>query len=218
VPFGVASLIAPTVLVLFAVARAAQALAGGGPVFGLLLFALEAVVALVGIALLVRTLHGVIRSGASRLRFVAVTSALLSGVVVAGIFISVPVTTTFGFVRREASVVLVLAGDRAAPELPASVPVIFLSNGILMNERIGEGTARMQRPDETTAPLEAFLPVEAQGVSVPATKVARVDLAETSASMPAAGQARVVLGARNLWQALWEAGVMQPLSAFRSEK
>lgn len=54
-------------------------------------------------------------------------------------------------------------------------------------------------------------------MSVPAVIVAGVDVSEGSGSLPSTGQARVELGAGNLWQTLWVTGVIWPLSALQIE-
>ena len=219
VPFGLASLLAPVVLVSFAVIRANRALAGGGPVIGLLVVALEVGVALVGVALLARALHRVLRSGVSRLRFVSVCAALVVSAAVVGTVIPVPLATTLGFVARGERVVLVHAGGNTEAEVPDGARVVLMSNGILANARLGDGTARPRRPEPTTVPLSALFPVEADGVSVPAVIVADVDvdMSEDAGSLPATGQARIELGERSLWQTLWATGVTLPLSPLQSE-
>ncbi|PRB11784.1 daptide biosynthesis intramembrane metalloprotease [Microbacterium sp. MYb62] len=217
VPFGLASLIAPVVLVSFAVARANRVLAGGGPVLGLLVVALESVVVLVGVVLLARALHRVLRSGVSRLRFVAVSAAVVASIAVAGAVIPVPVTATLGFVTRGDRVLLVHGGEGAEADVPGGAPVVLLSSGILANEEVGGGTAWPQRPEPTTVPLDALFPVTAEGVTVPAVAVAEVDVSPESGSVPSTGQARIEIGERNLWQMLWATGVTLPLSTLQSE-
>ena len=212
VPFGLASIVAPVVLVVFAVARTAHALAGGGPVLGLLVVALHAVVIVVGIVLLAKALRRVLRSGVSRLRFVVVCTALVTSVAVAGVLIPVPVTATFGFCARNDRVVLVSAADNADPDIPEGAPVVLMSNGILANAHVGEGTAKPQRPRSTRVPLDALFPVTADGVSVPAMIVAAVDVSVQTDDLPSAGLARIELGTRTLWETLWVMGAAVPLS------
>ncbi|MCI1019308.1 hypothetical protein HWD99_11780 [Microbacterium sp. C5A9] len=218
VPFGLASLLTPVVLVLFAVARIARALAGGGPVLGLLVVALEAAVALVGVALVAGALHRVLRSGVSRVRFVSVGIALVAGVVLAGSVIPMPVAATYGFVVDGDRVLLVRGGGEVDRTVPEGAPVVLLSNGILANGQVGEGTVQPQRAEPTTVPVDALFPVKADGVTISATIVARVDLLGPSAELPPTGQARVEFGTRNLWQTLWTTGVVLPLSGRQDEK
>ncbi|WP_141651217.1 daptide biosynthesis intramembrane metalloprotease [Microbacterium sp. 3J1] len=217
VPFGLASLAAPIVLVLFAVVRIARALAGGGPVLGLLVVAVEAVVVLVGVGLVSKALLRILRSGVPRLRFACVVAALVAGAAIAGAVIPVPVTATFGFVTRDDEVVLVHAGETVEGDVPAGAPVALMSNGILVNEQVGRGTIRLQRPEATRVPLDALMPVKAEGLSTPAVIVARVDEADGSGRLPSTGQARVELGTANLWQTLWATGVALPLGALQNE-
>lgn len=216
--FGLASLVAPVVLVVFAVARIAQALAGGGPVLGLLVLALEAVVVIVGIVLLARALRHVLRSGVSRLRFVSVGAALVASIAIAGALIPVPLTATLGFCTRGDRVVLVSAGESTEVEVPEGSHVVLESRGILANEQVGRGTVRPQRPRQTTVPLDALFPVKADGIAVPAVIVAGVDLSEESGALPATGQARIELGTRTLWHTLWDTVVTLPLSNLQKEK
>ncbi|MEU4015227.1 daptide biosynthesis intramembrane metalloprotease [Microbacterium sp. NPDC028030] len=212
VPFGLASLVAPAVLVLFAIARAVRALAGGGPILGLLVVTLEAVVVLVAVSLLAKALLRIFRSGVSRLRVISVCALLLATIVTAGAFIPVPVTATLGFVARDDGVVLVQAAQNVDVDVPAGAHVVLTSSGILANDRVGDAVARPRRPTPTEAPLDALLPVTAAGVSVPAVVVARLEVAEEAGNLPPAGQARIELGVRNLWQTLWTTGVTMPLS------
>lgn len=216
VPFGLASLIAPVVLVVFAVSRLVRALAGGGPVLGVLVVALEAAVVLTGVVLLSQTLRRVLLSGANRLRFFSVVAALVASIVIAGTVISVPVTATYGFSAQGGRVVLLHAGGTAGSEVPDGAPVVLMSNGILANEPLGDATARTLRPEPTTVPLDALFPVSADGVSVAAVIVAAVDVPAASRSLPPTGQARVELGIRNLWRTLWATGVELPLSSLQS--
>lgn len=218
VPFGLASLIAPVILVSFAVARANRALAGGGPLLGLLVVALESVVVLVGVVLVSRALRRVLRSGVSRLRFVSVCVVLVASIAAAGAAIPVPLTATFGFVTRSDRVLLVHAGDEAGAEVPEGAHVVLMSSGILANERVGDGTVGPRRAEPTTVPLDALFPVKADGASVPATIVAEVDVSEDDGSVPPTGQARIEIGERNLWQTLWAIGVTLPLSTLQSEE
>lgn len=218
VPFGLASLIAPVALVLFAVARVARSLAGGGAVLGLLVVLLEAVVVLVGVAILSKAMHRVLRSGVSRLRFFAVAAGLVASIAIAGAVIPVPVTATFGFVTQGDLVLLVHAGEAGDADVPEGAPVALLTSGILANAHVGDGTARPQPPEPTKVPLDALFPVAADGVTVPAVIVAGVDVTAESGRVPSTGQARVEFGVRSLWQTLWVTGVVSPLSAFQSEK
>lgn len=218
VPFGLASLIAPVVLVLFAVGRAARAVAGGGPVLGLLVVALEAVVVVVGVVLVSRALHRAFRSGVSRLRFFTVLAALVSTIGVAGVLIPVQVTATLGFSAQGGHVVLLHAGGAAETEVPEGARVVLMSSGILADERVGEGTVTRPRAIPTEVPLDALFPVTAEGVTLPAVIVAGVDLTDGNPRLPATGQARVELGVRNVWQSLWATGVTLPLATLQSER
>lgn len=216
VPFGLASLIAPAVLVLFAVARTVQALAGGGPVLGLLVVALEAMVLAAGVVLLARALRRVLRSGVSRLRFLSVCALLVAGGVAAGVLIPVPATASYGFSVEEDGVVLVRADGEGPVAVPDGARVVLLSRGILANEELGKGRIRHRRAERTTVPLDALFPVRADDLSVPAVIVAGVDVSGGREMLPATGLARVDIGVKNLWQTLWAVGVVAPLSPLRS--
>ena len=218
VPFGLASLIAPVVLVSFAVIRANRALAGGGPLLGLLVVALESVVVLVGVVLVARALLRVVRSGVSLLRVVSVCAVVAVGIAGAGAAIRVPLTHTLGFVTRNDRVLLVHAGGDAGSEVPEGAQVVLTSGGILADERVGAGTAGPRRSESTTVPLDALFPVKAGGASVPAMIVAEVDVSEGGGSVPSSGRARIEIGERNLWQTLWEIGVTLPLSIPQSDE
>lgn len=212
VPFGLASLLAPAVLVTFAVVRMAQALSGGGPVLGLLVVALEAVVLLVGLGVLARALLRILRSGVSRPRFFAVVVVLVGLVVATGAVVTVPATASAGFVAHGDRVVLVRAAGDAEGVVRGGAPVVLLTRGIVANERIAEGTAVPQPPEPTRVPLDALFPVRAEGVSVPAVIIAGVEVSGGGRGLPSTGQARIDLGTGTLWQRLWELAVVSPLA------
>lgn len=217
VPFGLACLVAPVVLVVFAIVRTARVLSAGGPVLGVLVVALEAAVALVGFVIVARALRRVLRTGVSRPRFVSVCAAIVSGLVLAGAAVTVPVSTTLGFAVRGEHVALVQAGETPTAAIPAGAQVDLLSNGILVNQHVGDGIVARPRAEVTTVPLEALFPVTAQGTSVPGVIVAEIEVSAQSGPVPATGQARVELGAMSLWQMLWTTGVITPLSGFESD-
>ncbi|MEW2007465.1 daptide biosynthesis intramembrane metalloprotease [Microbacterium sp. NPDC079208] len=217
VPFGLCCLIAPVVMVLFAVVRTAQLLAGGGPGASLVVLALESVVVVVGVALLVRALIRVRRSGVSRTRLVAVTAALAVGTVAAGILIPVPTAATLGYWVDDDRVVLVRGGSDAGADIPDGARVILSTRGILANEDRGEGRTAVQPAAEAEVPIEALYPVRVPGVTVAATAVAEVEVTGDRSALPAAGQARVELGTTPLWHALWAAAV-SPLATPTSEE
>ncbi|WP_292788272.1 MULTISPECIES: daptide biosynthesis intramembrane metalloprotease [unclassified Microbacterium] len=217
VPFGLCCLGAPVVLVLFAVVRAAQLLAGGGPAASLLVLALEVVVVAVGVALLARALLRVRRSGVSRSRLAGVTAALALGIGAAGLLIPVPTAATLGFSVDDGRVVLVHGGRDTGIDLPDGAPVVLSTRGILANEYRGVGTMRTRPATKTEVPIEALFPVRMPGASVAATVVAEAEMTGERSALPAAGQARVDLGTTPLWQAIW-ATVASPLAALTSEK
>ncbi|RBO74209.1 hypothetical protein DSP71_01155 [Microbacterium sp. H6] len=218
VPFGLASLLAPVVMVVLVVTRTVRAFADGGPVLGLFVVALEAVVVLVGCGLLVRALSRVLRSGVSRVRFVGVCVALAAAVVITGTLLPVPATATFGFVADDGRVSLVQGGERTAVEVPDGARVLLSSRGILMNEPLGVGSVRPQPPQPITVPVDALFPVRAEGLTVPAVVVGTVDVEMPERRLPSTGQARIDLGTTNVWQMLWTRGVMAPLSPLWAEE
>ncbi|WP_158297215.1 daptide biosynthesis intramembrane metalloprotease [Zhihengliuella sp. ISTPL4] len=216
VPFGLCCLAAPIVLVLFAVVRTAQVLSGGGPVAGLVVLALEVVVLLVGAGLLARALTRVLRTGVSRLRFVAVNAVLAAGAVIVGM-VPVPTAATLGFAVEGDRVVLVRGGGEAGAPVPDGARVLLSTRGILGNQLWGEGTVRSRPAEPVEVPIQALFPVREDGTAVPATAVAEVDVTGATRGLPPGGQARVELGTSALWQALWAAAV-SPLSALTNEE
>lgn len=218
VPFGLASIVTPVVLVLVAVSRIADALAGGGPVWGLVTVALGATVTSVGVAIVVRGLCRVLRTGVSPLRFGLVTAVLTAAVIAAGAVIPVPLSATYGFVTERGRVVLVQAGDAPRAEIPTGAPVALTTNGILAQERIGTGRATPGTPRSIEVPVDALLPVLAGDASTEAVIVAEVDVEVEGPTVVVSGRAQVDLGTRNLWQALWARGVEAPLSPLLSDK
>ncbi|WP_313955849.1 daptide biosynthesis intramembrane metalloprotease [Microbacterium sp. 1.5R] len=221
VPFGLASVVTPIVLVLLAVTRIGDALAAGGPAGGVVVMAVEAAVVCVGAVLLVRGLRRILRAGVSRVRFWGVLAALVVSVAGAGSLVTVPVSAAFGFFPENGRVMLAqaTAGSTAGmrPTIPREVPVVLTSNGILGNEYLGSGTASPRPLRPVTAPLESFVPVTASGASIPAVIVAEVVVTDASGDVDI-GRAVVDLGTQTLWQALWAAGVEAPLSTLLSEK
>lgn len=218
VAFGVASLVTPIVLVVFAVSRISSALAVGGPVLDLLVVALEATVAVVGAVIVMRALRGVLRSGVSRPRFFAVCALLLAGIGGGGAIVSVPASATFGYVVRDDRVLLVQADAPGAAPPPRGAQVDLLSAGILLGGQVGEGAVRPRSSQSTTVPLDALFPVSAEGAEVEAYIVAEVRVREGAEGVPETGRARVALGAHSLWLALWDAAVTTPLPMLQSEK
>lgn len=218
VPFGLASLLAPILLVLFAVSRIAGALAGGGPILGLFVVVLEVAVLLVGVGLVFRALQRALRTGVPRVRFVSVVAALVASLVLAGALIPVPLSATFGYSSVGGRVILVDAEDAIDAGVPDGAPVALMSNGILVDVQLGAGTVRPRRPEPTTVPVDALFPVRVDGVSIPATIVAEVDVTEGSVDIPSTGRGRIDLGTSSLWQALWTSAVSPSLSALRNEK
>ncbi|MCT1477618.1 daptide biosynthesis intramembrane metalloprotease [Microbacterium sp. p3-SID336] len=213
VPFGLASVAAPVMLVLFALARAARALAAGGPALGVLVVAGEGAIALVALHLVVRWLYRVHRSGVSTLRFVSVIAVALGTAALAGVVVPVPSSIALGFSVRGDRVVLLQAGSRPAVDLPEGAQVTLLSNGFLVNDEIGRGTLRTRPPTRTTVAPDALFPVTVDGVALSAVAVADVKLTSSPTHLPLTGQARVDLGSRSVWQALWTDAVLAPLSA-----
>lgn len=218
VPFGLASLLAPVVMVLLVVTRTVHALADGGPVLGLFVVALEAVVLLVGCGLLLRALSRVLRSGVSQIRVVGVSVALATTVVITGALVPVPATATFGFISDDGRVSLVQGGEGIAVEVPDGARVRLSSRGILMNEPLGMGTVHPQPPQPTTVPADALFPITAEGLTVPAVIVGAVDVESSGRRLPSTGQARIELGTTNVWQMLWTRGVVAPLSPLWAEE
>lgn len=217
VPFGLASILTPIVLVCVAVARVAQALAGGGPVLGLVVVALEAFVVVAGGAVLFRALRGVFDDGVRRIRFFVVTIVLAALVAAAGAVVPVRATASLGFVSDGHTVVLVQHTDDAVTPIAAGAAVVLTTRSIVASERIAEGTATPHRVQSTTVPLEALLPVRSEALSVPAVIVATVDVTDGAERLPATGQARIDLGTTTLWQQLWQLAVVSPLSPFLGE-
>lgn len=213
VPFGLCCLTAPVVLVLLAVVRTAQMLAGGGPGAGLVVIALEVVVLVVGFGYVARGLTRVLRTGVSRVRVVAVVAVLAAGIVAVGM-IGVPATVTLGFAVQGDRVILVRGGADSGGDIPDGAPVILLSRGMLASAQRGQGVATPRAAEKTMVPTAALFPIEVTEAALPATAVAEVDVTGARRRLPPGGQARVELGTSTLWAA----AVESPLSALRSEE
>lgn len=217
VAFGIASLITPIVLVVFAVSRLSGALAVGGPVLRVLVIALEVTVTVVGVVIVVRALRRVFRSGVSRPRFLAVCALLLASIGVGGSLVSVPASATFGYVVHDDRVLLVQPDAPSTVSAPRGARVELSSAGVLLAEPVGDGSVRPRSPQQTTVPVDALFPVSDDDAEVEAYIVAEVRLRAGSGGVPEPGRAHVALGARSLWLALWDAAVTTPLPLLQSE-
>ncbi|MGB4135353.1 MAG: daptide biosynthesis intramembrane metalloprotease [Microbacterium sp.] len=212
VPFGLLSYAVPFLLVWFAIGRVVRGLSGGGAFVAVAVLALQAFVAVIVVAMLVRTLSRTWRSGISRVRFVLVNAALVSAVVFAGSSISIPSTMTVGFVATgHEEAILVESGTGLRAALTEDRPVELLSNGVLANIRYASGTATPISPVGVAAPVNALFPIEIPGATVPVAGIASVRLPD-DVDLPPAGLARVELDSHNAWQALWETHVLRPLA------
>lgn len=216
VPFGLASLLMPVALVVFAVARITGALAGGGPVLGVCVVGLETAVVVIGGVILSKGLLRVLQSGVSRLRFGIVCAGILACVAAVGALITVPSTASLGFVVRGEEVILV-QGEDVDLGLAQDAPVSLTTRGVVASAEVGQGKLERRTSELTMVPLDALFPVTADGEAVPAVMVAVVDVSDVHSRLPRAGHAEVELGRTNLWQALWTAAVVTPLSPLWSE-
>ncbi|WP_242087612.1 daptide biosynthesis intramembrane metalloprotease [Microbacterium lacticum] len=210
--FGMASTLAPVVLVVFAIMRIQSALASGGPVLAFLVLAIEGAVLAMGVAILLRGVRNAWRAGVSTWRFIAVNLLVVIAVVMAGLCISVPSTTTAGFSATGSEIVLVQGGTRADADIPDGADVALLTNGILVNVPVGEATLAARETAPTSVPLDVLFPVTAGGAEVPATVIGIAQRSLETAGLPSTGQARIELGITNLWQAVWESAVARPLA------
>lgn len=213
VPFGIASLLTPIVLMVFAVTRIIRAVGGGGPALGILVVVVEAAVVIVGFVIVMKALRRARRSGGSRFRFISVVFTLAAGIAMLGAVITVPSTATLGYVLRGDRVLLVQAGVTPTVRVPEGATVDLLSNGILVNDHLASGSVGSLLSRSTRVTLDSLLPVSADGVSVAGVIVAAVDVDDRGRRLPPTGQARVELGATNLWESLWTRGVTAPLSS-----
>ncbi|MFD7872122.1 daptide biosynthesis intramembrane metalloprotease [Microbacterium sp. NPDC059771] len=218
VPFGLASLFTPCVLVFLAVARVAKAGTAGGPVLSVLTLALEVIVAITGLTIVLRALVRVLRAGVSRVRFATVLAVMTGAVVIAGALIPVPRTVTLGFWTHDGRMSLVQAGGGRASGIPDGTRVDLMTSGILGSAVIGTGTVVHRSPTPVTVPLDALVPVSAPDVAVAAVSIGVVELSPDHPAPRGTGQARAHLGTTDLWHALWTAGVTEPLSTLMDER
>ena len=212
VPFGIASVLAPVCLVVFAVLRISGSLAGSGPLTGLIVLGVEIAVSVIGLVILARGLRAAWRNGASKVRFVLVNIAVVAITAIAGSMILIPTFTTTGYTTGNGNSILVVSGVGADISIPDGAHVSLLTNGVMGNISVGSGTFEGQALEPVYVPLQALFPIKVSGVEVPASVLGTVHPDTDFRHIPLSGKARVDLGVMNLWQALWASAVEQPLA------
>ena len=108
-------------------------------------------------------------------------------------------------------------GEHVDLGLAQDAPVSLTTRGVVASAEVGQGKLERRTSELTMVPLDALFPVTADGEAVPAVMVAVVDVSDVHSRLPRAGHAQVELGRTNLWQALWTAAVVRPLSPLWSE-
>ncbi|MBD8206454.1 MULTISPECIES: daptide biosynthesis intramembrane metalloprotease [unclassified Microbacterium] len=213
VPFGLASIVVPAGLVLYAVARLAAALSGGGVIGALAVLSVQLLVVAALGAVVLSWLGSALRSGVTRLRLVAVVVAAITATTVLGAVVSVPVTRAVGFVRVDGEVLLVEpVSNGSAPALPDHAAVSFRTRGIVADAALGAGVAQPVIPRVIDAPTDAVAPIVVPGARIPVFVLGTVRV-DPGASLPDAGIARIDLGSRSIWEAMWFTNVWAPASA-----
>ncbi|AXL13485.1 hypothetical protein DXT68_16135 [Microbacterium foliorum] len=212
VPFGIASILAPVCLVIFAVMRIAHALAGGGLVAGVVVLSLEVAVLILGLTAIAGGLRRAWRVGVSAWRFVLVNLVIAATVALAGVWIVVPLTATAGFTVGEDNTVVIVQGGSTEDPIPDGARLTLLTNGVMGSLPVGSSTYEARVPQSVNVPLDALFPVKMHDVDVPATAIGVAHLGSDPGQVPSSGQARMELGNVNLWQSLWNQAVAQPLA------
>ncbi|RWR18851.1 hypothetical protein D8Y23_08770 [Microbacterium enclense] len=214
VPFGILSVVVPTVIVWLAVERAIRALVGTGPVGAFLVLALQAVVVIAVGAGVARWVARCWRLGRGRLRFLALSGALLGASVALAALVPVDDVRTMGYATTDDGVTLVVpagATGEGAVAIAGGRSVDLSSSGILADAHLVAGRTRATSLREATVPLTAFSPVALDDVAIDALVVGRVDV-PAATTLPSAGRAGIHLGTRSLLEAVWATHVAVPAS------
>ncbi len=214
VPFGILSVVVPTVIVWLAIERAIRALAGTGPVGAFLVLALQAVIVIAVGTDVARWVARCWSRRRGRARFLALSGALLGASVALAALVPVDDVRTMGFATTDDGVTLVVpagATGEGAVAIAGGRSVDLSSSGILADAHLVAGRTHATSLREATVPLTAFSPVALDDVAVDALVVGRVDV-PAGTTLPSAGRAGVHLGTRSLLEAVWAAHVAVPAS------
>ncbi|MCL1870353.1 MAG: hypothetical protein FWF90_08075 [Promicromonosporaceae bacterium] len=197
VPFGLASLLFPAVLVAAALGLWLPLVLGLGVVGAVLMVCLLAAVARFVLTEASRVLAEALAAGASRARC-ALVSGLVTVAVGAMAFTPVPYTVTGGFVQRDGGTQLVLARSADADALVPGTSVRLERRGIVASRPLA--TVHVAgAPQPGTAPVVALFPVVDLEGELPVTIVRLTDTRPASAT----GFAVADAGTRPAWRWLY---------------
>ena len=194
VPFGLASLVFPAVLVLAALRIWFPIILGLGILGAAVVISGLAVAARFAVRATGRLLAEARAAGTSALRRRVVTTL----VVVLGcatLLVPVPYTMAGGFEQDDGHLSFVVAQSADLDALAPGTPVTLARRGVVTSTELGTTAVGSEAPRDGTAPLAALLPVAASAAQVPVVLVPLEPEIETGESV---GSAVADLGTRPL--------------------
>lgn len=201
VPFGLASIAFPIVLVVLAAQLWLGVLLGFGIV--------GAAVALIGLVFLVRTvvveisrfITTGVAAGARRGRIVVAALGAVLGTAFVLAYLPVPYTVAGGFVQEDGRTYFVATRSADLQAAGPGAVVTIVQRGIVTSRTLGVGTIGTDAAVDGVAPMTTLLPLSAgTDVQLP---VRRVALSSSVATDVRSGSASVDAGTRSLGTWLW---------------
>jgi putative peptide zinc metalloprotease protein len=211
VPFGLASIVFPVALVLYAMARLCAAVSGGGVIGAISVLGVQLLVVAALGGTVLGWLRSVARSGVCRVRMICVVAAAVAATAVVGAVVTVPVTRAVGFVQVDREVLLVEpVSNPSSPAPPEHAAASLRTRGIVADAVVGTGDAQPGIPYVIDAPTAAVAPIVVPDAEIPVVVIGSVRVT-SGVSLPAAGLARIDLGTQSVWSALWSTNVWAPV-------
>ncbi|MFJ9839118.1 daptide biosynthesis intramembrane metalloprotease [Kitasatospora sp. NPDC101155] len=190
VAFGLGCMAFPVVLVGLALQRWLSGSAGLGAAPAAVYLAVLGLVLALVCRSVWRTLREGWASGSSRLRVVLVTALLASTVAALGAGVRVPYRVTAGYVVDGGQVLLVLPEGADPGPIRPGVPVRLESQGLFLHRPVGQAVVA-GGPRSGTAPITAFFPVDAPGITVSATGYPLAPGTGAPTGLPISGRALI---------------------------
>lgn len=193
VPFGLACLATPVVLIGMAAALWLGLLQRLGQIGGMVLLLVLGIVAYRLGRSGVRAIGQSRANGAPWWRIGVVGVGLLAAMA-AALFASVPYTLSGGFSVQDGKVVLAMPGR--VDDVRPGATVRLYQSGVVTRTQVGEAVVGVGGPVPGSAPVGAFTPLRVDGMSLPSTNFA---LTVRQAPTTTVGTAEVDAGNRPLW-------------------
>ncbi len=175
VPFGLACLAFPVLIVGNGLLAWSDLLARTGIVGALLLSAVFAAIGYYLVRGLVRLIRTARRSGARPARIVAVLATAAALVLTALLTVPVPQRVNGGFVAEHGTVRLIVPAGTDTSAIPAGSPVTLYHSGLVTRTHVAEGTVDAAW-QHTEAPLSTLVPItdDVLDVSVQAADITTI--------------------------------------------